>query len=381
MTGDGPYSNPSAAWAPPRPRTPVPPKRQWWQERAWRGQALAVWTRQLAAMLQAGLPLVRALEVLLRQERRPVAQALLQELAAGIRAGGTLAEGLAHHPAVFSTLYVNMVRAGEASGALAAVLERLARFLESAERTRGKVKAAMVYPATIMVVAGIMVTVLLLLVVPRFQQLFADQLRGQPLPWLTQAVIGGAQALAHYWFGWVVGGGVLVALARWAWRTPTGRRTGDAVVLRLPLLGELWQKTIVARFARTSGTLLSSGVPILSALDIARCTTDNVPVAEAIHAAMAQVQAGEPLAQALAASPHFPPLAVSLVAVGEETGALPEMLTRVADIYDEEAERAIVGLTALIEPAMILLMAGLVGGLVLALFLPIVRIIQLMSGG
>lgn len=346
-----------------------------------RGQLLAVWTRQLAEMLHAGVPLVRALDVLARQERRPAVRQLTETLAVEIRAGGTLADGLARRADVFSGLYVNMVRAGEAGGALAAVLDRLARFLENGERVRGKVKAAMVYPATIVVVAGSIVTALMVWVVPRFQALFAEQLRGQSLPWLTQCVIGCAQILAHQW-AWVLCLGATAAFLAWRWTgTPSGRARCDAWLLRVPLLGDLWLKTSIARFARTSGTLLASGVPILQALEIARDTSGNAPVSDSIQQAVGRVRAGESLSRTLGDSPIFPAMPVSLIAVGEETGALPAMLTRVADIYDEEVERAVVGLTALIEPAMIVLMAVVVGGIVIALFLPIVRIIQVMSGG
>ena len=363
---------------------------QSWQEmrakwraglRPMRGQLLAVWTRQLAEMLHAGVPLVRALDVLARQERRPAARQLTESLAFEIRGGGTLADGLARRADVFSALYVNMVRAGEAGGALAAVLDRLARFLENGERVRGKVKAAMVYPATIVVVAGGIVAALMVWVVPRFQALFAEQLRGQSLPWLTQWVLGCAQMIGAHW-AWGLGLGAPAAFCVWRWcGTPAGRARCDAWLLRVPLLGERWLKTSIARFARTAGTLLASGVPILQALEIARDTSGNAPIADAISQSVGRVRAGEPLSRTLGDSPLFPAMPVSLIAVGEETGAMPAMLTRVADIYDEEVERAVVGLTALIEPAMIVLMAVIVGGIVIALFLPIVRIIQVMSGG
>ncbi len=363
---------------------------QSWQEmrakwraglRPMRGQLLAVWTRQLAEMLHAGVPLVRALDVLARQERRPAARQLTESLALEIRGGGTLADGLARRADVFSALYVNMVRAGEAGGALAAVLDRLARFLENGERVRGKVKAAMVYPATIVVVAGGIVAALMVWVVPRFQALFAEQLRGQSLPWLTQWVLGCAQMIGAHW-AWGLGLGAPAAFCVWRWcGTSAGRARCDAWLLRVPLLGELWLKTSIARFARTAGTLLASGVPILQALEIARDTSGNAPIADAISQSVGRVRAGEPLSRTLGDSPLFPAMPVSLIAVGEETGAMPAMLTRVADIYDEEVERAVVGLTALIEPAMIVLMAVIVGGIVIALFLPIVRIIQVMSGG
>ncbi|MES1166992.1 MAG: type II secretion system F family protein [Pseudomonadota bacterium] len=340
---------------------------------------LTVFTRQLATLVKAGMPLVRALGVLSRQERKPAFKAVIDGLAEAIRGGGNLSDGLARHPRVFDRLYVNMVKAGEAGGALAVVLERLALFMEKRERIRGRVKSALTYPVIIMVVALAIVSALMTFVVPRFQDIFNGMLKGQPLPPLTRVVLLTCGAIRNH-LPAVAAVSLLIAVAHALFgRTPLGRRSMDWVLIRLPWLGELFLKSAVARFTRTFGTLLASGVPILRALAITRDTAGNVHVAAAIMVVHNRVKEGDSVARPLAATGIFPDMVAGMIEVGEETGALPDMLARIADAYDEEVDNAVASLTSIIEPVMIVVMAVLVGVIVIALFLPIIRIIQLMS--
>lgn len=338
-----------------------------------------LFTRQLATLINAGLPILRALETLARQERTPVFRTVIDSIAETIRAGGTLSDGLLQHPTVFDRLYLNMVKAGEAGGVLGPVLDRLAKFMEKSQRIKGKVAAAMTYPVIIVVVATGIVSALMVFVIPKFQTIFAGLLKGQPLPPLTAAVL----SLSHFiqdHLGLCLGA-VAATIAAYATirRTPAGIRTTDWLLLRAPGFGPLVLKAAVARFARTFGTLLASGVPILHALRITRDTTGNVHLAGALDQVHDRVKEGETIARPLDATQRFPSMVTSLIEVGEETGDLPEMLTRIADIYDEEVDNAITGLTALIEPILIVLMAFIVGTIVIALFLPILKIIQTLS--
>lgn len=348
----------------------------WRFGRVVRAKELAIFTRQLGTLLKAGMPLLRGLEVLVAQERNPPFRATLAALADNIRSGGTLSDGLQQHPKVFDFLYVNMVRAGETGGVLEVVLARLAQFLEKAVRLRGRLKSAMTYPLVIVLVAVGIVSALMVFVVPKFEMIFATTLKGQAMPWLTQAVIGTSNFLKAHVL--LVGGlGVLIyTLSKIAASSRTGTRILHALQLRLPVLGDLFLKTAIARFARTLGTLLASGVPILEALRITGDTSGNVHITAAIARVHDRVKGGEPIAAPLRATKIFPDMVPSLIEVGEETGALPEMLVRVADIYEEEVDNAVNALTSLIEPLMIVVMAVMVGTIVIALFLPIVRIIQ-----
>lgn len=356
-----------------------PRSRRWIFGRVVSRGALAIFTRQLATLVNAGLPILRSLETLSRQERNLAFKVVIEAVAETIRSGGTLSDGLQSYPKIFDRLYINMVKAGEASGVLGQVLERLARFLEKAERIKGKVKAAMTYPAIISLVATGIVAALMVFVVPKFEQIFAGQLKGQPLPQLTQFVLG----VSHFVKDHVV---VTVGLAVSLWfvagalrRTRRGIWIWDAGLLRLPAIGPLVLKAATGRFSRTFGTLLASGVPILQALIITRDTAGNVHLAEALDTVHDRVKEGDTVAGPLEATRIFPPMVTSMIDVGEETGALPEMLNRIADTYDEEVDNAVAGLTSIIEPIMIVLMAVMVGTIVIALFLPIVRIIQTLS--
>jgi type IV pilus assembly protein PilC len=353
---------------------------------SWRGwkagvgmRELAVFTRQLATLLHAGMPLLKALEALGRQQRNRRFLRVIADLAEGIKTGDTLSAALARHPAVFDRLYVSMVRAGEAGGVLDVVLDRLARFQEKSLHVRGKVAAAMVYPLVVLGVAATILSGLLVFVVPRFQQIFADLLKGAPLPALTRGVLAVSDAARHHLLLWLAGAVVAGFGFRLFRRTVPGARLLDAAVLKLPLFGDLFLKAVVARFGRTLGTLLSSGVPILPALLIARDTCGNTRVAAAITHVHDRVKEGAPVARPLGASQVFPPMVASMIEVGEQSGQLPEMLNRVADIYEGEVDNAVAGLGALIEPFLILFLALVVGTIVIALFLPIIRIVQLLT--
>lgn len=340
---------------------------------------LAIFTRQLATLLRAGLPLLRGLEVLARQERNQVLRRMIEALAEALKSGGTLSEALAQHPHAFDRLYINMIKAGEAGGMLDVVLDRLARFQEKSLQLKGKITTAMVYPLIVVAVAGFILAGLLVFVVPKFNQIFADLLKGAPLPPLTRAVLTVSDAVkSHY----LVVLGVIVALGlvlRVFRRTPGGARLLDTWTVKLPLFGELFLKAIIARFGRTLGTLLSSGVPILPALLITRDTCGNSRVADAITEVHDRVKEGAPVARPLEATQVFPPMVTSMIEVGEHTGQLPAMLGKVADLYEDEVDNAVAGLSALLEPLLILLLALIVGTIVIALFLPIIRIVQLLT--
>ena len=340
---------------------------------------LAVFTRQLATLLRAGMPLLRGLEVLARQEPNQRLRLVIEALAEAIQSGGTLSEALARHPRVFDRLYVSMVRAGEAGGVLAVVLDRLARFQEKSRQLKGRVAAAMVYPLVVTAVAVLILAGLLVFVVPKFKQIFADLLKGAPLPPLTQLVLTASNAVKDHYLVVAVAGVALWLGLQVFRRTPAGARLLDNWALKLPLFGPLILKAVIARFGRTLGTLLSSGVPILPALLITRDTCGNSRAGDAITEVHDRVKEGTPVARPLEATAVFPPMVTSMIDVGEHTGQLPEMLGKVADIYEEEVDNAVAGLSSLIEPILILLLALIVGTIVIALFLPIVRIVQLMT--
>ncbi len=340
---------------------------------------LAVFTRQLGTLLKAGMPLLRGLEVLGRQEKNRAFKKVVETLAEDIRSGGTLSEAMARHPRIFDRLYVNMIKAGEAGGVLEVVLDRLAKFQEKSLQLRGKVKAAMVYPLIVMTVAVLILAGLLVFVVPKFKQIFADLLKGAPLPPLTQAVLAASEAVrSHYLIVLGVSVGAWLAFKAFK-KTPKGARLIDGWVVRAPIFGELILKSLVARFARTLGTLLSSGVPILQAITITRDTTGNARVAAALEVVHDRVKEGDPVAKPLEGTEVFPGMVSSMIEVGEHTGQLPDMLNKVADIYDEEVDTTVAGLSSMIEPLLIVFLAVVVGTIVIALFLPIIRIVQLLT--
>lgn len=345
-----------------------------------RPREITLFTRQLATLLRSGVPLLRALEVLQAQEGNRALAAVIGNLAATVRAGQSLSEGLVQHPRVFDSLFVPMVRAGEAGGVLEGVLDRIATYREKSEQLRGRIRAAMAYPVVVLAVALAVVFLLLIYVVPQFERIFADLLGGAELPALTRAVVGTGRILQEN-FPIVLGAVFLGAVvSRWLLRSRPGRRWAEGLLLRLPRIHGLVTKATLARLARTLGTLLANGVPILDSLTLTRQVVGHHRFAEALGRIHDQVRDGEAMAMPMRGERLFPPMVTSMVEVGEETGQLEEMLGRVADAYEEDVDQEVNAVTSLLEPALILFLAVVVGGVVLSLFLPIVRIIENLSG-
>jgi type IV pilus assembly protein PilC len=341
---------------------------------------LTTFTRQLATLVDAGLPLLRGLRVLERQERNLTLKDVIGKIALSIEGGSTFSEGLAQHPKVFNKLYVNMVKAGELGGVLEVVLARLAEFQEKAQKIKGKVVAAMFYPVAVMVVAVVILAVLMVFVVPKFEQIFKDMLPGKGLPAFTELVLGISNMIKDHailtFLGLVV---FAVVFVIWS-KTKTGRHIIDKVKLKMPILGPVFSKVAISRFSRTLGTLVSSGVPILQALTIVKETSGNVVVGDAVSAVHESVKEGETITAPLEASNVFPPMVISMVDVGEQTGALPEMLMKIADNYDEEVDNAVSAMTSLLEPIMIVFLAVVVGSIVIAMFLPLIQLMNDIGG-
>jgi len=344
-------------------------------------KVLTVFTRQLSTLISAGLPLLRSLRTLSKQEKNQNLKKIMGVLAESVEGGTTFSEALAQHPKAFNKLYVNMVKAGELGGVLEIVLTRLAEFAEKSQRIRGKVTSAMVYPLVVLTIALAIVGFLMLFIVPKFEAIFKDMLGGRPLPLITQLVVDLSRFVQEN-FLLVAGGFVFFVVGlRFAVRLPGAAATLDSYKLKLPLFGDLLTKTSVARFSRTLGTLVSSGVPILQALQITRDTAGNERVSAAIESIHDNVKEGESMVTPMETSQIFPPMVVSMVQVGEETGQLPDMLTKVADVFEDEVDTSVAGLTSLLEPIMIVMLALIVGTIVVALFLPLITIIQDLTGG
>ena len=339
-------------------------------------KALTLFTRQLATLLKARMPLLRCLQVLARQEKSPAFRQVIEVFVESIRSGGNFSDGLMQYPKIYDRLYVSMVKAGEAGGVLETVLDRLALFMEKTERIKAKVKTAMTYPVIVVLLAVGIVAALMVVVVPKFEQIFSGLLKGQPLPALTQFVLSISYFVQHHLFATVGIAVASYALFVAGRKTALGHRVVDRILIRAPVVGDLFLKAAIARFTRTFGTLLASGVPILQALLITRDTSGNVHIARAIACVHDRVKEGEGVAGPLQATAIFPGMVTSMIEVGEETGALPDMLARIADTYDEEVDNAVNSLTSVIEPFMIVFLALMVGTIVIALFLPIVSIIQ-----
>jgi type IV pilus assembly protein PilC len=335
---------------------------------------IVIFTRQFSTMINSGLPLVQALDILSKQSENPVLQAVTRQVVFDVESGHTVADALAKHPNAFTELYVNMVAAGEAGGILDTILMRLATFMEKNDALVRKVKGAMIYPGVIMGVAGTAITVLLLFVIPTFEDMFASVGLALPLP--TRIVIGMSNFLQNYW--WLVGVGLFLAfqgLKRY-YATSDGQLAIDRLLLKAPVLGDVLRKSSVSRFTRTLGTLISSGVSILDGLEITAKTAGNRVVSDAILASRASIAGGDTISAPLARSQVFPPMVISMIAVGEQTGGLDEMLSKIADFYDEEVDAAVSGLLALLEPMMIVFLGVVVGGMVVAMYLPIFDMIN-----
>jgi|SRR5665213_575770 type IV pilus assembly protein PilC len=335
---------------------------------------IVIFTRQFSTMINSGLPLVQALDILSKQTDNPSLASVTREVVFDVESGHTLADALRKHPKAFSELYVNMVAAGEAGGILDTILMRLATFMEKNDALIRKVKGAMIYPGVIMSVAFIAVTTLLLFVIPVFQDLFGSVGLALPLP--TRVVIGASKLLKSYWwlFGAIIAGSV-TALMKY-YTTPDGKLRIDRILLNVPILGGVLRKSAVSRFTRTLGTLISSGVSILDGLEITAKTAGNRVIQDAIMASRASIAGGDTIAQPLARSKVFPPMVISMISVGEQTGGLDEMLSKIADFYDEEVDAAVTGLLAALEPLMIVFLGVIVGGMVVAMYLPIFDMIN-----
>ena len=330
---------------------------------------LAVFTRQLATMIDAGLPLVQSLEILAMQQEHKAFQEVLTSIKDDVESGSTFAAALGRHPKVFNDLYVNLVVAGEEGGILDNILLRLSNYIEKAVALKKKVKSAMVYPAAIVGVAVLVVAVLLIYVIPVFEKMFLSA--GQSLPTLTLIIVGMSKLLKQYFLFFVAAVVVLVFLLRRYYKTDGGRHVIDSFLLKVPVFGMLFRKIAIARFSRTLSTLVSSGVPILDSLNIVAKTAGNIIVQDAIMKARSSISEGETIAEPLARADVFPPMVTQMISVGESTGALDNMLGKIADFYDEEVDTTVATLTSLMEPFLMIFLGGTIGTIVIAMYLPI----------
>ena len=335
---------------------------------------VVIFTRQFSTMINSGLPLVQALTILAEQTDNKALAEVTKKVVFDVESGNTVADALSKHPRAFTNLYVNMVAAGEAGGILDTILMRLATFLEKNDALVRKVKGAMIYPAVIMSVAGIAVVTLLIFVIPVFESMFSSVNMALPLP--TRIVIGASRFLKSYW--WAVGA-VLISggyMFKKYYATPNGKLNIDRLMLKMPVLGDVLRKSAVSRFTRTLGTLISSGVSILEGLEITAKTAGNRVIQDAIMQSRSSIAGGDTIAQPLQKSKVFPPMVISMIAVGEQTGGLDEMLSKIADFYDEEVDAAVSNLLSLLEPIMIVFLGVIVGGMVVAMYLPIFDMIN-----
>jgi type IV pilus assembly protein PilC len=357
----------AAAKGPARPRG-----------RAVSAKSLAVFTRQFSVMIDAGLPLVQCLEILGTQEEDKNFSGVILATRGDVESGASLADAMKKHPKAFDPLFTNMIAAGEAGGILDTILKRLATYIEKNVKLKGQVKSAMVYPVAVVVIAALVVGVILWKVIPTFANLFAGLGADLPLP--TRVVIALSNGLVRFMPFILIGIGAGIFGFRSYYASPGGRRVVDSIVLKLPVLGQLMRKIAVARFCRTLSTLLASGVSILEALDITARTAGNAIVEEAIMTTRKSIEGGETIAAPLKETAVFPPMVVQMISVGEATGALDTMLSKIADFYEEEVDVAVAGLLTLLEPIMIFFLGVVVGGIVIAMYLPIFDLISKLTG-
>jgi type IV pilus assembly protein PilC len=335
---------------------------------------VVIFTRQFATMINSGLPLVQALDILAKQTDNKILAEVTRQVVYDVESGNTLADALGKHRNAFTDLYVNMVAAGEAGGILDTILLRLATFLEKNDAIIRKVKGAMIYPAVIFSVAAIAIVVLLIFVIPTFQQMFASVNMELPLP--TKIVILASDVLQGYWWAMTIGLALFIWGVRQYYQTDGGKLVIDRLMLQAPVLGDLLRKSAVSRFTRTLGTLISSGVSILDGLEITARTAGNRVIHDAVMESRGSIAGGETIASPLEKSGVFPPMVTSMIAVGEATGGLDEMLTKIADFYDDEVDAAVGALLSLMEPIMIVVLGVIVGGMIVAMYLPIFGMIN-----
>jgi type IV pilus assembly protein PilC len=335
---------------------------------------IVIFTRQFSTMINAGLPLVQALDILAKQSENKALKDVTLAVVFDVESGHTVADAFRKHPNAFSDLYVNMVAAGEAGGILDTILMRLATFMEKNDALVRKVKGAMIYPGVIMSVAAIAIVVLLIFVIPTFEKMFASVGLALPLP--TRVVIGMSKFLTSYWYICIAGVWASIFLTKRYYATNDGKLVIDRLMLKAPVLGDVLRKSSVSRFTRTLGTLIGSGVSILEGLEITAKTAGNRVISDAIMESRASIAGGETIAAPLQKSQVFPPMVISMIAVGEQTGGLDEMLSKIADFYDEEVDAAVSGLLSMMEPLMIVFLGVVVGGMVVAMYLPIFDMIN-----
>jgi type IV pilus assembly protein PilC len=330
---------------------------------------IVIFTRQFSTMIDAGLPLVQGLNILAEQAENPTFRGILKQLTKDVEGGSTLAEAMKKHPKVFDSLFVNLIAAGEVGGILDTILQRLATFIEKAEDLKSKIKGALTYPIVVIAIALIVIAVILIFVIPVFQDMFASF--GQALPVPTQIVV----KMSDFMKGnihWIIMGIIAIAVAFKQYRnSKSGRSVTDTLSLKLPVFGDLLKKTAVARFTRTLGTMMSSGVPILDSLEIVAKTAGNVVIEEIIYEVRGSIAEGQTIAEPLSENDIFPGMVIQMISVGEATGALDTMLGKIADFYDKEVDAAVDALTSMLEPLLMLFLGGSIGGLVVAMYLPI----------
>ncbi len=337
---------------------------------------LAIFTRQFSVMLDAGLPLVQCLDILGQQQDNPYFAKVIGRTREDVEAGSTLADAMSRHPKVFEQLFVNMVEAGETGGILDIILQRLSTFLEKIVKLKSDVKSALVYPIAVIAISIVVISVIMIFVIPSFKSIFETLVGpGESLPWLTEMVVEISSFMANFW--WLIA--IVLGLAFYGlktyYKTPNGRKMLDGLSLKIPIIGEILRKIAISRFSRTLGTLLSSGVPILEALDITARTSGNVIVEEGILAVRVAIEQGETFLEPLKAAKIFPPMVCQMIGIGEQTGALDAMLSKIAAFYEQEVDAAIANLLAMLEPAMIMFLGVTIGTIVIAMYLPLFSLI------
>ncbi len=341
---------------------------------------LAIFTRQFSVMLDAGLPLVQCLEILGQQQDNPFFAKVLSRVREDVESGSTLADAMGRHPKVFEQLYVNMVEAGETGGILDIILQRLSTFLEKMVKLKSDVKSALIYPIAVISISIIVISVIMIFVIPSFKSIFESLVGpGEGLPWLTQFVVNVSVFMGNFWWLIAIVLGLIAFGLKYYYKTPKGRKMLDGLMLRIPIVGEILRKIAISRFSRTLGTLLSSGVPILESLDITARTSGNVIVEEAILNVRVAIEQGETFLEPLKAAKIFPPMVCQMIGIGEQTGALDAMLSKIADFYEQEVDAAIANLLAMLEPAMILFLGVTIGTIVIAMYLPLFSLIAKLS--
>ncbi len=347
-----------------------------------KAKELAIFTRQFSVMIDAGLPLVQCLEILATQQENKYFKQVLTQIRSDVESGMTLSDSMGRHPKVFDNLYANMVAAGETGGILDVILQRLSIYIEKIVKLKSDVISALIYPTAVIVLAVAVIAVIMIVVIPAFRNIFEGLIGpGERLPLPTEIVIAISGFMASYW--WVMGIvlGALFFTFRSYYNTPNGRRQIDGIMLKVPIIGLILLKIAVSRFSRTLATLLSSGVPILESLDITSRTAGNVVVGDAIARVRTSIEQGQTIVEPLKASGVFPPMVCQMIAVGEQTGALDAMLSKIADFYEQEVDAAIANLLTLIEPIMIGFLGVTIGGIVIAMYLPLFALVGKLAGG